>query len=81
MGIPGCCKERQEQVLLDPGKGRPAQPDGTHYVHGIVTDEDHVAGLFRHVGATANGDADIGGGQGRGVVDPVPHHPTLSPLA
>ena len=35
---------------------------------------DDVAGLRGHVGAAADGDADVGPGQGRGVVDAVADH-------
>ena len=44
-----------------------------------VSDEPmrmHVAGLRGHVRAAADGDADVGPGQGRGVVDAVADHAT-----
>jgi hypothetical protein len=46
----------------------------------VGADQHDVAGLHGHVGARADGDADVGGGQRRGVVHAVAHHGHLLPL-
>jgi hypothetical protein len=40
----------------------------------VVGGEDDSGRLDRHVGAGADGDADVGLGERRGVVDAVAHH-------
>ena len=54
---------------------------GNHPVQ-VAPHDDDVPGLDGHVDARAHGDADVGLGQGRGVVDPVADHghPQLLPL-
>ena len=48
-----------------------AELHGGHRVAQVVADQDDVAALDGHVGAAAHGDADIGLGQGRRIVDAV----------
>ena len=66
--------ERPEQVLLDGGVGLPGQGDGVGDAVRVAADQGEVAGLDGHVGAAAEGHADVGLGQGRGVVDAVADH-------
>ena len=40
----------------------------------VVAEQDHVGGDDGHVGARAQGQAELGGGQGGSVVDTVPDH-------
>jgi hypothetical protein len=48
----------------------------------IVVGQDHIGCAFCHVGTgQAHGASDIGGLEGRGVIDPVPRHGhDLAPL-
>ncbi len=52
----------------------PAQGDGLGHAGQVAAEEGDVGGLHGHVGARADGDADVGLGQGRGVVDAVADH-------
>ena len=40
----------------------------------VVAEQDHVGGDDGHVGARAQGQAELGGGQGGSVVDTVPDY-------
>ncbi len=44
------------------------------YVEGVGTHQYHVGSLDRHVGAGTDGDAEVGLGQRRSVVDAVADH-------
>ena len=44
------------------------------YCPGIITGQDHSGGFHCHIRAGPDGDADLGAGQGRGVVDTVADH-------
>jgi hypothetical protein len=67
-------RERPEEILLDDAERAARQPHRLWDPGQVAAHERHVAGLDRHVGAGAHGDADIGLGQGRRVVEPVAHH-------
>ena len=63
-----------DQVLDDLAEGQARQLRGLHQAAQASTDEDYVGGLHGHVGPAADGDADIGLLQCRGVVDAIADH-------
>ena len=66
--------ERPDQALLDGGHGAPRQGDGGDDAAQVAADQGDVGGGDGDVGAGADGDAEVGGGQGGGVVDAVADH-------
>ena len=52
----------------------PGQPDGVGGGAQVAADQGEVAGLDGHVGAGAHGEAEVGLGEGGGVVDAVADH-------
>src|SRR6266511_4857591 len=52
---------------------------GTHNVEGVGAHEHDVGGFDGHVGAGADGDAEVGLREGGGVVDAVPDHGDPAP--
>ena len=71
----GLGEQRQGDVLADPGQGGAAEADQPGEAAEVVGHEDDIGGLERGAaGDAAQGDADAGGGQGRGVVDAVADH-------
>ena len=71
--------EGAEQVLAHVAHRRLADLDRGHDAHQAALDERHVARLDGHVRAGADGEADVGLGQGGRVVDAVADH--ADPLA
>ena len=70
----GIVKKGPEEVLADRPHGRPAQGDGPGNAAERPGRQDHVGRFDGHVGARTDGEAHVGLGQGRGIVDAVPHH-------
>ena len=70
--------EREPEVLADAAHRRAGQGDGGYHPVELAAHQRDIRGLDGHVGAGADGDADIGLGQGWGVVDPVIDHGDLS---
>ncbi len=58
-----------------------AQPSRPHDAGEIAAEQRDAGALDRDVGAGAHGDADIGRGEGRGVVDAVARHRDHAALA
>ena len=73
-------EESPEQVLVDVPQCGPAHADGGGHIGKAALHQHHVRRVDGHVGARADGDADIRPGQGRGIVDAVAHHGHLSLL-
>ena len=59
-----------DDLLVD----RPAELDGRDEGAEVVVDQDHLAGLLRHLAARSHRDADVGLLEGGGVVDGVAGH-------
>ena len=57
---------------------RAAQTDGRRHIGQTAFHQHHIRRVNRHIGARTNGNADIGAGQGRGVIDAVPDHDDVS---
>ncbi|BCM64732.1 hypothetical protein EASAB2608_00066 [Streptomyces sp. EAS-AB2608] len=70
----GVVDQGEQQVLLDVAHGGAGEPDGGDDAGEGAGDEGDVGGLDGDVGAGADGQADVGGGQGGGVVDAVADH-------
>ena len=70
--------ERPEQVFVDVAQGSAAQADGGGHVRQLGVHQHHVRRVDGNVGACADGDAGVGTGQGRGIVDAVAHHGHLA---
>ena len=68
------------QVLDHLAVRGPAQFHNPHNVEGITFHQDDVRGLHRDIRPTANGNTNIGAGQGGSVVHAIPHHRHLFPL-
>ena len=66
--------ERPGQVAPDGRQRGPGQPDRVRDDAQVVPQQDQVRGADRHVGARAERQAQVGGGQRGPVVDPVPGH-------
>ena len=66
--------ERPAEALLDGGDGAPGQGDGGHDAAQVAADQGDVGGGDRDVGAGAQGDAEVGLGERRAVVDAVTGH-------
>src|SRR6185436_5422070 len=66
--------EGPPEALLDGGDGPPGQGDRGDDAAQVAADEGDVGGGDRDVSAGADGDADVGCGQGGGVVDAVAGH-------
>ena len=66
--------ERPEQVLLDRPQRRAAEADGVGGGAQVAGDERQVRGLDRHVGAGADGQAEVGLRERGRVVDAVADH-------
>ena len=61
--------------LLDIFKDSPSLPDGRDNGGEIIIHQDHVGGIFRHIGSVlSHGAANVCRFQGRGVVYPVSGH-------
>ncbi len=68
-------KREDEDVLADDPDGLPRQSNGLRQWEQGIPHEDHRSRLGRDVGAdTSQGEANVGQGQGRGIVDAVSHH-------
>ena len=63
-----------EEVLVDVAQHRPAQADRRGHVGQAALHQHHVRRVDGDVRTGPDGDAGIGPGQGRGVVDAVAHH-------
>ena len=66
-----------EEVFLDVLDHLPGQADGCGHVRQTGLQQDHVGGLQSHVGTGPDGNAHLGTGKGRGIVDAVAHHGNL----
>ena len=66
--------EREEQVLPDVAHGRLGQAAGAHETAEVAFHQRDAGALHGHVGAGAHGDADVGLGERRRVVDAVARH-------
>ena len=55
-----------------------AQTDGRGHIRQAAFHQHHIRRVNGHVGACADGDADVGAGQGGGVVDAIAHHDDLA---
>ena len=66
--------ERPAEVDADRREGGARQPDRVGHAAQVVAEQDHVGGADRHVGAGAEGEPEVGGGEGRAVVDAVADH-------
>jgi len=59
--------ERPGEVGPDRREGGARQPDRVGHAAQVVAEQDHVGGADRHVGAGAEGEPEVGGGQRRAV--------------
>ena len=66
--------EGPEKVLADLGVGAPRNVERIGHQQRLAAHERDARGGHGHIGATAHGDADIGGRQRRRVVDAVADH-------
>jgi hypothetical protein len=66
--------ESPPEVDADRREGCPGQPDRVGHAAQVIAEQDHVGGADRHVGAGAEGEPEVGGRQGRAVVDAVADH-------
>ena len=67
----------EEEVEADAAHRLLGQVDGGYDVQQVVANEHNVSGLDRNVRAGADGDADVGLGERRRVVDPIADHGDL----
>ena len=74
----GVVEEGPEEILVDILHNRPGQADGRRHVRQPTLYENHIRRINCHVRSGSDGNARIGPGQGRGVVDPVPDHGDLA---
>ena len=72
--------EGEGQILPDVGDGGLGQTARAHDAREIALEQGDPRALDRHVGAGAHGNADIGRGQRRRVVDAVAGHGDLAAL-
>ena len=70
--------EGPEQIFVDVAQGNAAQADGGRHVRKPGVHQHHVCRINGNIGACADGDAGIGTGQSRGVVDAIAHHRHLA---
>lgn len=73
----GVVGEGEEQVLLDVAQGSASQFPRPHDAHQVAAQKRDACAFHRHVGTGAHGDANIGGGEGRGVIHAVARHSDL----
>ena len=66
--------EGPEQVLMDVAQRRAAEPDGGRNVQKRTFHQHHIRRVDGDVGARADGNAGIGGGEGGCIVDAVADH-------
>lgn len=66
--------ESPEQILVDGAQGGLAERDGGGHGGQVAADEGDVAGFDGDIAARADGEADIGLGQGGRVIDAVADH-------
>ena len=62
------------QILANIAHRRPRQLERLGHLAQVATHQGDVSRLHSHIGTGANGDADVGLGQRRGVVDAIAHH-------
>ena len=65
---------------MDVAQGSAAQPDGGGHVRKLGVHQHYVRSVNGYVRACADGNAGVGAGQGRGVVDAVAYHGYLAVL-
>ena len=70
----GVVDEGEEQVLPDVAHGRLRKPARANDAAEVALQQRDAGALHRDVGAGPHGDADLGGGERRGVVDAVAGH-------
>ena len=63
---------------MDVAQGGAAQADGGGHIRQLGVHQHHVRCVDGNIGACTDGDAGVGAGQGRGVVDAVAHHGHLA---
>ena len=63
---------------MDVAQGGAAQADGGGHIRQLGVHQHHVRRVDGNIGACTDGDAGVGAGQGRGVVDAVAHHGHLA---
>src|SRR5699024_11460414 len=63
--------EGPEQILLDRAQRAPREPDRIRGRPQVTADQGDISGFDGHVGAGAHRQAEVGLGQGGGVVDTV----------
>ena len=76
----GVVEEGPEQVLLDVADHRVGEFDGGNGIQQVALHQDDVGRFDGDIGAGANGNAHIGSGQGRGIIDAVADHGNLFAL-
>ena len=59
---------------MDVAQGRTAQAHGSGHIAETAVHQDNIRTVDGHIGSGADGDADVGPGQGGGVVDSVADH-------
>jgi len=69
----------KSDILPHDAVGVPGCPNGLDHIVGVIIHQYHIGRLDGCLGAQApHGHAHMGGGQGRGVVDPIPHEGDLA---
>jgi hypothetical protein len=66
--------------LLDLAHCLPGKGDGGDHIPKVIADDDDAAGLHGDIRAGTHGDAEVGLGQGGGVIDAVADHGDALPL-
>src|SRR5258708_12774311 len=67
-------KKSEEQILFDIADGGAAEFSGAQDAAQIAFEQSDAGGFDGDVGARTHGDADIGGGESRSLIDAVPGH-------
>src|ERR1700730_3050699 len=70
----GIVDKGKEQILPDVAHRRLGQAAGPHDPLEVAFKQRHAGALDRDIGARPHGDADIGRGERRGIVDAIPIH-------
>ena len=60
--------------MLDVAQDAAGKLQGGGDIGGVAVHQHDIGGVDGDIGAGADGDADIGTHQGRGIIDAVPHH-------
>ena len=73
----GVVDKGPKQVFVDVAQRRAAQADGRRHIGQTAFHQHHIRRVNGNIRARTDGNADIGAGQGRCVVDAVAHHNDL----